>query len=69
MENRDQILIAVGRLEGKVDSLLHNQNRTEKDLDEHDARLSKLERSRAWLVGAGAATGALLSFIFHRILP
>jgi len=41
-----QLYTAVGRLEGKIDALLSNQNRFDKRLDEQDARIAALEQLR-----------------------
>lgn len=56
MDNRDQLLLGMGRLEGKVDALLALG---------HERRISSLERARAWLVGAGFVAGGLSSFVIH----
>ena len=61
----NEILIALGRLEGKVDSLITRQAIHDEELGRHDARLRDLEQSKSWLLGAAAVAGALSAFIFN----
>ena len=41
----NEILIALGRLEGKVDALIARQAIHDEELDRHDKRLRDLEQS------------------------
>ena len=63
----NEILIALGRLEGKVDALIARQAVHDEELDRHDKRLRDLEQSKAWLLGASAAVGALAAFVMNFI--
>ena len=56
----DQVLLALGRLEGKVDALMSQQSKHQADMDSLDVRVRHLEGSKALLFGACAvlATGA-----------
>ena len=63
METDDQILLALGRLEGKVDSLVSRQKVIDDELDKHESRLRSLEQGKSWMLGAAAAIGALVSFL------
>lgn len=63
----NEILIALGRLEGKVDALIARQAIHDEELDRHDKRLRDLEQSRAWLLGAAAVVGAVTAFIINFI--
>lgn len=63
----NDILIALGRLEGKVDALIARQAIHDEELDRHDKRLRDLEQSRAWLFGAAAVIGAFSAFIVNMI--
>tara|TARA_Y100001937_G_scaffold53497_1_gene73762 strand:- start:5064 stop:5273 length:210 start_codon:yes stop_codon:yes gene_type:complete len=63
----NEILIALGRLEGKVDALITRQAVHDEELDRHDKRLRDLEQSKAWLLGASAAAGALAAFVMNFI--
>jgi uncharacterized protein (UPF0261 family) len=57
-----KILLALGRLEGKVDALIAQTRTVEVDIEKHDVRLRQLESSKAYLVGASAALAALVSY-------
>ena len=63
----NEILIALGRLEGKVDALITRQSLHDEELDRHDKRLRELEQSKSWLIGAAAASGAFAGFIMNLV--
>lgn len=63
----NEILIALGRLEGKVDALITRQSLHDEELDRHDKRLRELEQSKSWLIGASAASGAFAGFIMNLV--
>lgn len=63
----NEILIALGRLEGKVDALITRQAIHDEELDRHDKRLRELEQSRAWILGAAAVIGAVAAFLVNMI--
>ena len=67
MDSDNQILIALGRLEGKVDALISRQAVHDEELQRHDVRLRNLEQGRSWLLGAAAVIGALVSVISNKI--
>tara|TARA_Y100001937_G_scaffold54304_1_gene74936 strand:+ start:136 stop:345 length:210 start_codon:yes stop_codon:yes gene_type:complete len=67
MDSDNQILIALGRLEGKVDALISRQAVHDEELQRHDVRLRNLEQGRSWLLGAAAVVGALVSVISNKI--
>jgi hypothetical protein len=56
--HHDELFLAIGRLEGKVDSLLAQHARQGEDLKAHDERLRALEHSRGYVMGWSAAIGA-----------
>lgn len=66
-EMEKEILIALGRLEGKVDALMTRQAIHDEKLEGHDKRLRELEQSKAWILGAAAVLGALGAFIMNLI--
>jgi|TARA_R100000655_G_scaffold94765_1_gene136320 hypothetical protein len=66
METDNQILVALGRLEGKVDALISRQAVHDEELQRHDARLRNLEQGRSWLLGAAAVVGAVASFLMSQ---
>ena len=59
----EEVLIALGRLEGKVDSLITRQALVDEELGRQEARIRKLEQSKSWLIGAAAVVGAVASFL------
>ena len=67
MEPNDQILVALGRLEGKVDALITRQALHDEDIQRLDTRLRQLEQGRSWLLGADAVVGAIASFIATKL--
>jgi hypothetical protein len=61
----EELLLALGRLEGKVDSILTAQAIHTEELNRLDKRMRDLEQSRSWLLGAAAVMGAAASFLIH----
>ena len=59
----EEVLIALGRLEGKVDSLITRQALVDEELSRQETRIRKLEQSKSWLIGAAAVVGAVASFL------
>ena len=68
MEDTKDILLALGRLEGKVESLLHMQRSHAEDMDRLDKRVRVLEQGRAALLGGaeviGSVAATIISWIF-----
>jgi hypothetical protein len=58
-----EILLALGRLEGKVDALISRQSRHDKELAHQERRIRQLEQSKAWLFGAAAIIGGIASIV------
>ena len=63
----DELMLALGRLEGKVDSLISRQTVVDEEMRKFDTRLRSVEQSRSWLVGAAASIGALASLAMQWI--
>ena len=59
--HHDELFLAIGRLEGKVDSLLSMQQMAQDELKDHDARLRALEHARGYIMGVSASIGAIVS--------
>lgn len=57
----DELMLALGRLEGKVDSLISRQTVLDEEMRKFDTRIRSVEQSRSWLVGAAASVGAIVS--------
>ena len=61
MHTEAELMLAVGRLEGKVDTLLQMQRLQEEQIKNHEERLRDLEHSRSFTMGMAAAIGAGVS--------
>lgn len=59
--SEEQLFLTLGRLEGKVDTLLALQKIQEEQIKEHDGRLRSLENSKAFAMGVSAIIGAVVS--------
>ena len=59
----NDVLLALGRLEGKVDALIAQEVRTQEDISQLDQRVRLLEGSKALLFGACTALGAVASYL------
>lgn len=64
----EEILIALGRLEGKVDAMMTSLRIQEEELKKLDVRIRELEQSKAWLIGAAAIVSMLVALII-RLVP
>ncbi len=67
MDSHDDLLLAIGRLEGKVDSILATMKNHSESLDQLDHRVRRLEQSKSWMLGAAAVIGAAASFFFNKL--
>ena len=66
--HHDELFLAIGRLEGKVDSILAQQSRQSDELKSHDNRIRSLEHSRGYMLGWAAAIGAGMSMAANFII-
>ena len=66
-QNNDDLLLAIGRLEGKVDSLLATMRKHDQELTLMDSRIRKLEQHKFLTLGAAAVIGAVASFLIELI--
>jgi hypothetical protein len=64
MHNEAEVMLALGRLEGKMDAILQMQRIQEEQLKSHDERIRELEHSRSFFIGAAALAGAAASAAF-----
>ena len=62
------ILLALGRLEGKVDALISQELRTRETIDELENRVRSLECCKARLVGICTTAGAIASYLVNLIV-
>jgi hypothetical protein len=59
----------LGRIEAKVDTFIAAQAKAEARMDDHDERISKLERGRAYGLGFAAAIGSAVSAVGAFLFP
>lgn len=64
----DEVLIALGRLEGKVDALMNALRAQEQEIRRMEERVRHLEQSKAWLLGAAAVISLIAGFVV-KIIP
>lgn len=63
----EEILLALGRLEGKVDAMMSSLRVQEQELKTLEKRIRELEQSRAWMLGAAGVIAAISGFIVKLI--
>ena len=63
MESQGDIMLALGRLEGKVDALMAQETRTQGSLRALETRVRYLEGSKALLFGICMALGTAASYL------
>jgi cystathionine beta-lyase family protein involved in aluminum resistance len=63
--HHDELFLAIGRLEGKLDSLIAMQGKQGDELKDHDIRIRSLEQSKSHFIGYAAAAGGLLGLVAH----
>lgn len=60
-----ELMLALGRLEGKLDAVLQLQRIQEEQIKSLDERLRKLEHARSFSIGAAAVVGAASSALIQ----
>lgn len=68
MQN-EEILLALGRLEGKVDALIKSTNLQTDVLKEHDSRIRVLETSKATIIGVCSVVAFVVSSVISTFIP
>jgi prefoldin subunit 5 len=59
-----EVMLAIGRLEGKLDSLLQMRQQQQQEIKELDARVRTLENAKALIIGgAGVVSGTVTLFL------
>ena len=66
ISDKDMFLI-LGRLEGKLDSVMVITEKQWDTIEKHDTRITKLEKDRHTIYGAAAVLGAIGSVIIWTI--
>ena len=65
MEANVDLLLLLGRLEGKMDTVLSQQSRVEGTVGDIERRVRVLETGWAKLLGASTAAAILASYLFQ----
>ncbi|WP_209316499.1 hypothetical protein [Haematospirillum jordaniae] len=68
-EEDPKMLLLLGRIDGKLDSVLSNLARHETELTALDERVTKLERGLAWFHGVYAVASAITGFLLGAFQP
>ena len=63
-----EVMLAIGRLEGKLDLLLQQRQAAQVELKELDHRVRHLEHSRSYIIGAAGVIAAIVSALFQYTL-
>jgi len=63
-----QLLLLIGRLEGKLDALIQSSHRQSVQIVEIESRLMRLEASRAWLVGAASVISVIATVAYNLVV-
>jgi hypothetical protein len=63
----NEVLMALGRLEGKVDALISGQHAQAEEISSLEGRVRTLELSRGMVWGGAIVAGALSSVIFNLV--
>jgi hypothetical protein len=63
-----EVMLAIGRLEGKLDLLLQQRQAVQVELKELDQRVRHLEQSRSYIIGAAGVIAAIVSALFQYTL-
>jgi len=69
MPSEHDVMLAIGRLEGKLDSLLQLRHQQQQDIKELDSRVRSLEHAKALIIGGAGVVSATVTLIlnfFHK---
>jgi hypothetical protein len=67
MTTQDDLLLAIGRLEGKVDSILSAMSVHQDQIESLDDRVRSLEGGRSYVLGAACVLSFLVALIFDAL--
>jgi len=61
MDEQNQLYLMLGRIDGKLDHALQRQDKSDKEVEALSKRVSALESSKAWVIGAATALSSLVA--------
>jgi hypothetical protein len=67
MSTHEDLLLVIGRLEGKVDCILATMTTYGQEIEKLESRVRELEQSRSWALGVAAVVGATCSLGLNQI--
>lgn len=67
--NLVEVLVAIGRIEGKIESMSDKQQQVADRIQKLELRIAELEMSRAWFLGWAAAIATAASVIAKYAFP
>jgi hypothetical protein len=67
MTSQDDLLLAIGRLEGKVDSILATMRMHHEELENLDQRVRSLESGRSYVLGIACVLSFLVTLVFDTL--
>jgi hypothetical protein len=62
------LILLIGRLEGKLDALISQSHRQSNKLIELEDRLNKIEAYKSWLLGVASVISLIASYIFSYLV-
>lgn len=69
MDNdNSNVMLLLGRIDGKLDSALSRIDQHDDTLEKHDVRITKLETGKAWVLGYAAAVSGAIGLALQFLL-
>jgi hypothetical protein len=67
--NLVEVLVAIGRIEGKIETMSDKQTQVAERITKLETRIVELEMSRAWFLGWAAAVATVASIVARYLFP
>jgi hypothetical protein len=67
--NLVEVLVAIGRIEGKIETMSDKQTQVAERITKLETRIVELEMSRAWFLGWAAAVATVASVLARYLFP
>lgn len=65
MSQDHDVMLAIGRLEGKLDSILQMRQQQQAEIKELDSRVRHLEHMKSLIIGSAGAVSAGVSLLLN----